>query len=222
MLVSDVITRVRDTIGDLDAIQVSNDMLINWMNDGIRECAVGNNLLQKRASQSTVVGTVDYEMPTDILKLYSVYVDNEKLQVMTLQEFEELNHGYGNTSVGATSGRPVYAFRWANKITLFPKPDAVYPLVINYIYTPTLLTTGGLGTEVPLPVGYHSRIVTYCLAQVALQDSDIGLYNLHMQEFATGVQNLKEQHENQEDLYPSISVSSRDMGGEYYTEGYYG
>lgn len=210
MKVSEVITRVRNTSGDTTSLQFTDTQIVDWINDGIRECAINNNLLQKRASQNTVIGQSDYDLPTDILKLHSVKYDNEKLPVLTMEEFDERYTG----ADGSISGRATVAYIWAGKLTLYPKPDIVYPLVVDYIYHPVAHASDapGLTAELSLPVGYHNRIVDYCLAQVAQQDDDLNRYQIKMQQFETGVQNLKDQGEWNYDLYPSISVDSRDMG----------
>src|ERR1044072_8480802 len=105
MLVSDVISRVRNLAGDVNALQFTDAQLIDWINDGIKECVGINRLCQKTATQSMVVGTDSYILPADIFKLHSVTVDGEKIDVSTLQEFEEINAGFGaNLPVG--NGRP--------------------------------------------------------------------------------------------------------------------
>lgn len=213
MKVSDVVTRVRSITGDTVAIQFSDDELISWINDGIRECAIWNNLLQKRATQAAVVGQGDYDLPPDILKLHSIKFNNNKLPVRTLEEFESQYPGASDET-----GTPDVCYIWAAKLTLYPAPGTTDPLVVDYLYTPALHVNDGPGrdTELYLPVGYHSRIVDYCLAQVAQQDDDISRYQLKMQEFQTGIQQLKSEPESTYDLYPSISVSPRDVGDGVY------
>lgn len=214
MLVSGVITRVRDTAGDLDANQFTDEQLVNWINDGIRECSLTNNLLQKRISQNTSVGQSDYSLPSDILKIHSIKFDNDKLKFITLDEFDSYYPGTGSN----TSSDPSYpsiCYVWAGILTIYPAPSETKPLVIDYIYSPAEIVVGNLNIEVPLPVGYHSRIVDYCLAQVAQQDDDINRYQAKMQEFYTGVQTLKDQPETQEDKYPFINVSPRDTSSDW-------
>lgn len=214
MLVSDVTSRVRNTAGDTNVLQFTDAMLLQWINDGIRECAIDNNLLQKRATQSTVVGTDDITLPTDILRLHSVKYEGEKLPIMSLAEYEEYVGSQKTTS--EVSGTPSVGYIWAGKLTLVPKPDAVGELVIDYIYDPPLLTLPGDDLKTSLPVGYHSRIVDYCLAQVAQQDDDLNRYQVKMEEFRTGVSKLKDQPEQNQDVYPSIMVSDRDSGEDYW------
>lgn len=211
MKVEDVINRVRTSAGDMSALQFTNDQVLAWINDGIRECAVDNNLLQKRGSQNSVVGQGDYALPSDILKLHSIKYDNEKLRFLTLEEFDQYYSGVGTSTTDV--GTPQVAYVWAGVLKLFPVPQDVKQIIIDYLYDAPVHLIANIATdEVGLPVGYHSRIVDYCLAQVAQQDDDIERYLAKMQEFKTGVQQLKDQPESTYDLYPSISVSERDSG----------
>lgn len=220
MLVSDCITRVRNLAGDTSSLQFTDAQILDWINDGIRECAVQNNLLQKRASQNTVASQSDYTLPADILKLHSIKWDAMKLPVLTLEQFDEQYSGIGPNTTSQT-GTPSCAYVWATTLTLFPAPSSVKVLTIDYLYTPPLHVVGTLGVELNLPVGYHSRIVDYCLAQVYLQDDNSQMYQMKMQEFATGVQQLKDQAENTFDLYPFMSVDTRDMGNAWDLNGDY-
>lgn len=210
MLVSEIITRVRNTAGDLNVLQFTDDQLLLWINDAVREIAVENKLSQKTASLSCISGQQGYALPDDILKMHSVYVDGEKIQVSTLQEWETLFSGGGNDT---RTARPSMAYVWAGKLNLWPTPGEAYSLKINYIYDPVDSLNPAMVP--PIPVAYHLRIVSYCLAQVALQDENTDKYSLHMQEFNTGIVSLKHGEESQEDLYPFMAVSARDMGDGY-------
>lgn len=224
MKVGDIITRVRGVAGDDLVLQFTDSQIVDWLNDGIRECAIQNNLLQKNATSNTVAGTAEYTLPPDILKLHSVTVAGEKLRGQTLQEFQDSSVAVQS---GSDTGQPVVFYVWADKITLSPIPDTIKSMVVSYTYNPVDLTFApvnpGSGVAdnatkiqvLSLPVGYQSRLVDYCLAQVAQQDGDNNLYAIKMQEFQTGVTMLKDQPEYTQDMYPSISVSARDSGWDF-------
>lgn len=215
----DIVTRVRNSAGDSQSLQFTNAMLVDWINDGIRECAVDNNLLQKTATSATVANQSQYDLPSDVLKMYSVYVDETKIRNVTLQEWEQ---SFAAKDSDENSGQPQIFYVWAAKINFYPKPDAVKVLQINYIYNPTDVTyveeqngsnPGDWQNQIPAtPVGYHARLVDYCLAQVAQQDDDKNLYDIKMEEFRTGISKLKDQPEYDDDLYPFITIATRDMG----------
>lgn len=202
MLVSDIISRVRNIAGDTAVLQFTDDSLIDWINDAMREIASDNQLLQISASQNTVVNQSEYSLPVDILKFHSVLYDGEDLRFIDLEQAK--TEGYLTTS----SGTPNVAWVWAGKLNLFPAPDAIKALKLIYTRNPAEVN---LATDTPeIPSSYHSRLVDYCLAQVAQQDDDMNRYTIKMQEFRTGVQNLKDQPEWENNLYPMIHVSERD------------
>lgn len=219
MLVSDIVRRVRDAAGDLAVLQFSQATLTDWINDGIRECVIENSLLQARATSNTVIGTVEYTLPPDIFKLHSVYVDGYKLDIQTLEQWEQYNSAtHGATP--STSNTQYAGYVYAGVLNLWPTPSAVVPIVINYTKLPAAIVyTTGPDSWAPntpaIPEAFHNHIVAYCLAQVALQDDDINRYNLLMNQFRSGVVDLKHIKDTEEDLYPFMSVSPRDAG-EWY------
>lgn len=209
MKVADIITRVRNIAGDVNVLQFTNEQVLDWVNDGVRECAIQNNLLQKRGTQTVVSGQREYSLPADVMRLHSVRYDNDKLSIRTMEEFDEV---YGDSTTA--TGTPTVCYVWAGFLNLYPTPDnSVKQLVIDYIYDPAPILIADIATtEPPLPTSYHARLVDYCLAQVAQQDDDYNRYQLKMQEFKSGVQDLKDLPEWEYDQYPYISVDIRDMG----------
>lgn len=217
MLVADIVRRVRDIAGDQDVFQFTNSMVVDWINDGVRQIALDNNLLQKRATSTCGILVGEYELPPDIFKLYSIMVDGRKVMSMTLQEYEAVS---GDDQA---SGVPTKFYIWANKITLWPIPDATYKFEINYISDPGDIVAVGNSFEPEAPVvpsSYHVGLVSYCLAKVAQQDGNDAQYAQLMADFNNNTLQLRHQQETEEDLYPFISVSPRDAGG--YDEAYYG
>lgn len=206
MKVSDIIRRVRNIAGDTAVLQFTDDMCMDWINDALRDIYKDNlDLAQKTGSVSTVVGVGTITLPSDIMKLHSVTYEGIKLQGFTMQQFE---NDFKQGDDGESTPRVYYV--WGGVLNLYPIPSAVGALRINYSRTPAEVTAVA---DVPdAPESYHSRLVDFCLAQVAQQDGDNNLYQIKMQEFATGVSSLKDHPEYDNDLYPFISVSDRDSG----------
>lgn len=220
MLVSEIVTRVRDAAGDTAILQFTNATLTSWINDGIRECVVENSLLQVRAAQNTVINQSEYALPSDIFKFHSVLVNQFKLEMITLEQWEERNAGEINMS--ADSGEPVCCYVYAGVLNIWPKPSAVVPLTINYTKLPAAIIYAEpiwTPSSPTIPEQYHNRLVTYCLAQIAQQDDNFEKYQALMLEFQTGVKQLNDSR-HEDDLYPFMSVSSRDMG-EFWTPNIY-
>ncbi len=213
MNVGQIIAQIRQLAGDPSGTQYTPTVLASWIDNGIKECVIQNSLCQKTASTVTVPGQTDYNLPTDIFKLHSVNVDGDKIKVWTLDEWEARNNGPGALE---ETGRSFQAYVWANKLVLTPSPDAEYALKINYIYEPAAIDPDDENDDLPIPPAYHMRLVVFALAQVALQDEDMFKYQNLMQQFNSGVIDLKNQINTEEDQYPFISVSTRDAGEEFF------
>ena len=208
MLVSAIISTVRTIISDKDSLQVTDAEMMVWINQAMREVAVDNELLQMSATSNTVVGTANYVLPADILKLHSVKYDNEKLPVYSRKDAEE----HANLT-STTNGTPGFCYVWAGSLYLVPPPSAIKALIIDYIRQPTDVTAVGNTPELPLQ--YHNRLIDFCLAQAYLQDGDQQMYAMKIQEFQSGVRQVRDTPEWEADAYPSFTVSDRDSGYEF-------
>ena len=210
MKVEDIIRRVRTVAGDIEVLQFTDENIIQWINDAMREIASDNQLLQKAATSNTVADQAEYDIPADILKFHSVMYDGSDLNFINFEEAKI--RGYLNSDTGT----PAACWVWAGKLTLYPTPSEAKPLKLIYTRNPT--EVAGDQETPEIPQSYHMRLVDYCLAQVAQQDDDINRYQLKMEEFRTGVYNLKDQPEWENNQYPYMSVGGADRGyydGEY-------
>lgn len=206
MLVQDIVRRVREIAGDTAVLQFSNATVTDWINDATRRCVEENSLLQAKANAVLEVAKKTYTLPEDIFKIHSVLADTLKLEILSLQEFEARD--YDLTAVGA----PEVACVYAGNLDVYPTPKTAGILYVNYTRSPKEIryindgTNEGYSPNSPeIPVAFHSRLVTYCLAQVALQDDDYAKYQAMMSEFNTGVVDLNHLKNQTDAHYPYMT-----------------
>jgi hypothetical protein len=210
MLVSEIATRVRNQFGDDEGVQLTDNHIMRWINDAMREISLNNSLLEVKATTNAVQDESDYGIPTNLLALHGIRYDGIKLKKLSLQEADELIPPGQSVS----SGTPTHFYKEAGNFVLYPPPDNNTSTITTlYTRTPTEVT---LTTQTPeLPVQYHNRIVEYCIAQAAELDGDNQLAMLKMQQFEGKTAAAKQMEEEYADLYPSITVSARDMDYDY-------
>ena len=218
MDVSEIQVRVKRTFGDESGVQLTDADIIRWTNDAMREIALDNNLLQTRSSSNTVLDQSEYDVPAGILTLRSVKYQGNRLQGLTLSQAEAMIPNIDD-SVNYPSGQPTHFWVWANKITLYPKPDVgtANGLTMYYTAQPTPVVVNG---DVPVvPLQYHNRIVEYCIAQAYELDDDPKSYQAKMDQFKQGNNELRDNSDwVQREVYPSITVSAGDVGYSSYEE----
>lgn len=201
--------RVKRQFGDEAGAQITDADIIRWVNDAQTDIAVKNDLLQVSATTATTAGVQKYTVPTNLLILRSVRWKGVKLQPLTMEEADALTIS-GDTGA---RGTPVSFWQFARQIYVWPPPDAngTADLTLFYTRQPVVAT---LTSETPeLPLQYHPRLVEYCIAQAAELDDNLQHFQVKMNQFEQGVENLKSNNdwENQ-DFYPGITVSNRDSG----------
>lgn len=116
---------------------------------------------EKVATFPTVSGTKDYLLQTIIgsdifeaITLVSVIspssLDHDPLEQISTAFYEEqINDNPGN------NGQPINYYHYGPNIRLFPTPDTVYTIILNYQYILTDLTAGNPA----IPQGWHESIL---------------------------------------------------------------
>lgn len=216
LTVAEIATRVKRQFGDEAGAQITNNDILRWLNDAMKDISINNNLLQVKATSPAVAGTSEYSMPTDILTLQSVKFNGSLLTGLSIQEADTYVQGHDSTP--EATGVPTHYWVWASTINVYPTPQAVGTLMLYYTRVPNVLT---LDTDVPeIPAPYHPRLVEYCIAQAYELDDNFESYQKKMQQFQDGMDKLKDNSEwSSREFYPSITVSAADTDA--YDAGYW-
>lgn len=213
MLVSEIATRVKRQFGDEAGAQITDADIIRWVNDAQTEIAVANDLLQVSATSATTAGTQKYTVPSNLLILRAVKWKGRKIQGISMEDADNLM-----IADATPTGDPVSFWQFARQIYLYPIPSVNGTTDLSLFYTRQPVQVTATSDTPELPVQYHPRIVEYCIAQAAELDDNLAQYQMKMMQFKSGVTELKDTNEwENQDYYPSISVSPRDYGdyGDY-------
>jgi hypothetical protein len=86
-----------------------------------------------------------------------------------------------------TPSRPLYFTEWGNVISLYPKPDRVYPLKIRGYRKPTYAWVNDLDLEPDVDYRFHTAIAYYAISQAYKRQEDVDMSNLYERSFAEAV-----------------------------------
>ena len=145
--------RVEDYL-DYDGL---GNKILNWINDTRRDLALKYdfNYLYEEATLSTESGSARYALPADYLGHLTIFCNYKKLERVGAREFDSL----GETDSSASNfypllptedsttdvdntGSPDYYIDRGMEIDLYPVPDKVYTLSLNYYAQPSDWTKG--------------------------------------------------------------------------------
>lgn len=206
--VAEITTRITRQFGDEANSQISQEDIIRWINDAMREIAHKNKLLQAKAVTDVLSQIRTYTLPTDMSKLHSVRYKGVTLTPVTVAEADEL---LGQLDVTVTDGFPVgtptHYWIWADQINLYPAPDTNVTGGLTAYYSRVPVPVANPGDVPELTDEYHNRILDYCLAQAFEIDENYQVSQAKMQAFNQGVAASNNISEEQQETYPYITSS---------------
>lgn len=215
MNLGDVKTRVKRQFGDESAVQVTDEDITRWVNDGVQYVVMNNEgLLEAIGSADIVADQQDYDLPADLLSLKSVHIlqtegalSHVHIQAYDLQKFDAYVDGWDGTYYG--TGVPYVYTVYAGQFKLFPIPDFSATGGIKFYYNrkPAVLDNDtDDATELDLPLSYHNGIVHYCLQQAYELDENMDSYNRKAQDVQENIRlNRYKQGKASEEFYPVIT-----------------
>lgn len=181
---------VQDIVDDTDS-----DILIKikrWLNEAQRDLAyrISDSALSgltATASGTTTVNLQEYDLPTDLMRLSSVLLDNKKC---TINGPEQLGQMLDSYDYQANSKGP-HCYIWANKLVFQPTMDSALDYDIYYLKKPTELVTDS--QEPQLPSEVEHLMIDYTAARYfeTQQDSQA---NYHKQLYISGVNDANDRY----------------------------
>lgn len=217
MNVTDIVTSVRRTFGDEAAVQVKDEDVIRWINQGQVEIVKSNDgALQKSGFISLIADQSTYSLPADLFILRSLrykYTDMlsfSNIRYKNMQEFDDSVEGWDGSAFG--SGSPVYFTVFENKAILFPPPNISVTNGLKVLYNQQPTDVTGLLDNLALPLIYHNTVLKFCMMQASLLDEDLDPAVLYKNDFMSDMDMLRTR-ESQEATatYPVITVLEYDL-----------
>lgn len=123
------------------------------------------------SSLVTAAGTNAYTLPMSNWR----NLDAVRLQIAGLQEYVNLRYAEPQDfrdmeHIDRDTATPVFWTFYANQLHLYPYPDSVYTIVIDYIVEPADLASAG---DVPvLPLPYHDILVWGAVESLCFRERD--------------------------------------------------
>lgn len=218
MNVGEIGTRVKRQFGDESGVQLTDEDLIRYINDGCRQLILFNEeLLQTLGTTSAVAGQQAYPLPVDLLVLKSVTYQTPgdstfyKLSGLDFAKFQEQIDGWDGTAYGTST--PVTFMRYGDNLHLFPIPDVAGTNNIKIYYNRKPTDVDDVTDTPDIPVLYHEVLVKYCLSQAYEMDEDLDAAALKGQQISGDMTLLRGRNDwTVQETYPVITVRDEDSG----------
>lgn len=217
MLVSDIIIRVKRQFGDESGVQVTDEDIIRWINDGQRQIVMQNEgLLETTATANAVADQQEYSLPVNALVIKSISYKGPddtayyKLKGLSMPQLDEYMDGWsGNPDIAST---PLVYTIFGSSIILFPTPDRAQSAALKIFYnrSPVDVTAGADTPDLPLL--YHDALLKLCLQQAYEMDEDWDAVAAKAVQLNTDVTVLRGRDSwKSQETYPMITIRYEDQ-----------
>jgi len=162
--------RIREELSQTTAANSrwGSTLLLAWMNQSARHVVLDTECLADERTAPAVVGQREYSLPSDLLRIKSIYYKEKKLYPITVLELDEKLSSWRDSN----NGTPKYYFPMRIKtktktIGVYPEPDATETLRLFMLLLPATLVNA---TDEPdLPEEFHWAII-YRVCYMAAQE----------------------------------------------------
>lgn len=209
----DIYERVRTLFGDTSGAQITDQMVLRWINDGQQEIVNNNPILKDTKYTNVVAGQSEYGFPEDSVQyIEAVYVDGRPIRHMTPQAFRDYILD-DDPNRSAEAKYPDVWYERAGVITFYPTPDTSFEngLKLEFVKQPAKKVLISTSEVLSVPDRFINELTNYVMQQALELDENYTGAELKRNQFREGLdrQSMKE---NQVQIahYPQVMPDPED------------
>jgi hypothetical protein len=174
---SELRTQVRDRIDEATAKFWTDTQINSWINEGARDLARRGEVLQTRDEITSIAGTQEYTLPSDVVRVYRVEYEDSSQTIVPLEyrDFNNMDSVWWSRQATTESTRPFWFTMWGYppdlKIIVYPTP-ANSDEILRVFYYSVPATVSGDEDPIAVPTGWEDAIVLYAEYVALRKDGD--------------------------------------------------
>lgn len=214
-----IATDVEDKFGDAGNVQITREMVLRWVNDGIRHIVQANPFLKLTAQTNLVAGQDAYTLSSAfpsarIHSIHSITVEGRPLEIVPFAEYQG---NVGAASLEDAAGTAKWATIWGDTVTIWPVPSTSVINGINIYFSAYPAEVTDLALTLPLPDRLFNALNDYVFAQALELDKN---FDAAAAKRAHAEDNIRRQAEQENksptDFYPAMIADPDDDDSRYY------
>jgi hypothetical protein len=175
-----IITSARDRLNESTPAHWTDPMLRRWVNEGMRDIARKTECIQDRDTIPGIVGTSEYTLPTDIIRVHRVEFQPLTERICHLEYLDVKNLdmvGWAQRDLQSyyPSAYTIWGTGTTLKLIAFPSPSTIGTFTIWHYKVPAPLTevdSSNAQTLLPIPEVYDDLLLDYIEYRALRRDRD--------------------------------------------------
>jgi hypothetical protein len=195
-----VATDVQNKFGDTGQVQITDAMLLSWINSGQKEVAGTGLTIEASATLNLLAGITTYDLAgvaASIRNISQITVNGEFVDILQWPQFSDF--------VGSNTDTDAYssiASIYAGKLVLWPAPSASIVQGLNIFYTAYPADLATLDVLLTVPDRYFQALCDWVLAQALELDENFDAAQIKLGHYENRItKQLARTHESPSDTY---------------------
>jgi hypothetical protein len=210
----DVYERVRTLFGDTSGAQITDQMVVRWINDGQQEIVNNNPILKDTKYSNIVAGQAEYTFPNDKVQyIEAIYVDGRPVQPLSPEAYRQYILA-DDPRQTAKQDIPDVWYERNGLLTFYPTPEKDFPngLKLEYVKMPDKVTYISTSQILSIPDRYLNELVNYVMTQALELDENFSAADYKRNQFREGL-DRQSQRENITQIasYPQVMPDPDDF-----------
>lgn len=172
----DVANEVIAKFGDIGQVQLTNAMLLTWINNGQRKMTGEIPFIEGSASTAEIAGQAAYDFAAlfstqRIQDIQSVLFEGAPLNILPWSQFQPLAQANVLQS-GILDGSQKSGAFWGSVLTIYPTPTASVANAITAYFHQYPADLTSLANILTVPDRFYNGLVEYVLAQAFVMNEN--------------------------------------------------
>lgn len=218
--------QVKEKFGDTGNIQITDVMVLNWINNGQRAIMQQSGYKEALFTNNLIAGQLVYDLSTAaaasrIKQIMHIIVNGQEVNIVPFAEYQAIVNDRVQYTLGVPQavavGRPTVGTIFADQLYLYPTPDITLTAGIKIfarVY-PSDLTV--ITAILSVPDRFYNALFDYVMAQALELDENFQASQIKLAHFQTGVQRESErEHLRIGEFYGGITADPYDEDAPYW------
>lgn len=181
---------VKSQFGDTGNVQITDALILNWINNGQRQISASNAWNEKVFTTNLLADQATYDLNTlmgssRVQSYSSIIVNNEVIEVLPWAEY--LSRIANQTQPAGANRKILFASEYGGNLTLWPTPpeSVVSGITIYYVAWPADLAA--IGDTLTIPDRFYNALSRYVLSQALELDENFDAAQGQLQAHASAL-----------------------------------
>lgn len=206
MTAQSVATDVQEKFGDTGQVQITDTMLLRWINAAQQEIASNGLTLEGNAVTNLLAGQSSYSLAaiaSEIRDVSQVSVNGNFIEIMKWNDFSQF---VGSNA--SSSEYPSIGALYAGKLVLWPAPSVSVVQGLNVYYSAYPAPISSLSDPLSVPDRFYQAMCDRVLSQALELDENFDAAQVKQGHFESQVtKQLTRIHESPTDYYSAVEPS---------------